>query len=200
MEICRKSVSTYSCRSKCNKKSPERKHVLSREANVISMSPHMPISKTDYELWKTLFQAVGYAVTWCIIIFGWRVNEAQNRQRDQRKDLREQIDLITGFVRNVESDVVSCMLMHSDRARASYWTVYFEVQRIYSDVCRIGVMKKKPVIDALIAYRAAVTEKALPGPDSARQSEVADALLKEVSRKGNELIRAMEDRYAELYP
>jgi hypothetical protein len=154
----------------------------------------------NWDFWRTLVQAVGYAVTWVIVIYGWRVTSRHNNERDLRKDLREQIDLLGELIRQVESDVV-CLLWRRDRGTGTtYWTVYFGVQRISAAVCRHPVLRESPVIGALIAYRIAVTDRALPGPANTQPAQAIEELLQDVSSKGNELIKSLEALYFRRYP
>ncbi len=157
--------------------------------------------ETDWEFYKLIIQGVGYAVTWIIVFVGWQVAHSQNAKRDQRKELRDQVDLLTQHIRTVESDVVTYLTSIDETTSVSYWAIYFGVQRINSSITRIDCFSEKYVIDALIDFRKAVTSKAISGPNSTKPvDQDLDEALKEVSRKSNGLIQVMEARYLNHYP
>lgn len=159
----------------------------------------MTASTVNWDFWRTIVQAVGYAVTWLIVVCGWRVTNRHNHDRDLRKDLREQIDLVGELVRQVEGDLVCLLSRRDQRMGASYWTVYFGVQRIGAAVCRNPLLRESNVVDTLIAYRIAVTSRALPGPATIYISDEVEDVLKLVSSKGNDLMKALDGYYFRRY-
>jgi hypothetical protein len=159
----------------------------------------MTAGTVNWDFWRTIVQAVGYAVTWLIVVYGWRVTNRHNHDRDLRKDLREQIDLVGELVRQVEGDLVCLLSRRYQRMGASYWTVYFDVQRISAAVCRNPLLRESNVVDALIAYRIAVTGHALPGPATVHVVEEVEDVLKLVCGKGNDLMKALDGYYFRRY-
>jgi hypothetical protein len=165
------------------------------------MPVEMSQTADNYENIKIAVQAIGYIVTWLIVLVGWRVNNRQNQNRDERKELRDQINDIAEVIRNVEADVVAYLTTGDGTSTASYWTVYLGVRRVHSTIVRDQVFKTKQIETALIEYRQAITDRAMPGPAApAKNPAELDKDLRQVSKCGNALIKALEERYSEKYP
>ncbi|WP_139232696.1 hypothetical protein [Duganella sp. CF458] len=164
----------------------------------------MPAETTNannlFEFAKIGIQLVGYGVTWGIVFRGWKVSNEQNAKRDDRKELRDLVNDIADSIRNVEADVVS-YLTSTEGKSASYWTVHFGVRQVNASIVGSKIFNTKPINDLLIAYRQAVTDKALQGPDSpALTGHQLSSALRGVSSAGTSLIRGIETRYREIYP
>ncbi len=150
---------------------------------------------------KIAVQVIGYGVTWWIVLAGWRVSNQQNRNRDQRKEIRDQIGIVVDAIREVESNVVAYLTDGEERNVAKYWTVYFGVQQVNSSVVLCALLNSHMVEKYLKLYRQAITDTAMSGPTStAPVGATLDSTLRTVVSSGNGLIRALEDRYRELYP
>lgn len=163
--------------------------------------PAVPSPSDSWECTKIAVQAVGYAVTWMIVFFGWYVSSNQNRSRDERKELRDQINYIAEVIRNVEADAVAYLTLARGSGTVSYWTVYLGVQRVSSTIIRDQVFKTHEISNALIEYRKALTNRAMPGPKAAsKTSDEIDSDLRHVSSSGNALIKALEEHYSKKYP
>lgn len=163
--------------------------------------PAVTSQTVSYEGWKIAIQAAGYIITWLIVFAGWRVNNKQNQSRDDRKELRDQINDIAEVIRNVEADVVAYLIAGAGTPSASYWTVYLGVRRVHSTIVRVPVFKTSHIESALIDYRKAITDRAMPGPNApGKTPEELDQDLRHVSKCGNALIKALEVRYADMYP
>jgi hypothetical protein len=167
----------------------------------------MPVETTSvasgadwWEITKTGIQVVGYVVTWFFVHRGWSESRKQNEDRDERKELRDQINGIASSLRNVEADVVS-YLTSEGATPASYWTVFFGVRQINASVVACTPFATAEIQRALVAYRQAVTDKAAPGPTSVLPTgEKLNTALRGVSSAGVTLVRALENRYREIYP
>jgi CHASE3 domain sensor protein len=150
---------------------------------------------------KLGIQVLGYIVTWGIVFAGWRVNNGQNKQRDERKERRDQIGDITDAIREVESNVVAYLTDSETANASSYWTVYFGVRQVNSSVVLCSLLATQEIDKLLRSYRKAVTDEAMPGPQAAKPTgHKLDAALRVVASSGNSLIRGLESRYRELYP
>ena len=163
--------------------------------------PAVPLPLNNLEEVKVAVQAIGYVVTWLIVCIGWLVNNKQNRSRDERKELRDQINDVAEVIRNVESDAVAYLTVEGGSSAVSYWTVYLGVRRVHSAIVRDKVFKTDQIEDALIEYRKALTDRAMPGPSASPKSPAdLDKDLRYVSSTGNTLIKTLEERYASKYP
>lgn len=150
---------------------------------------------------KVAIQAIGYGVTWLIVCIGWYVNNKQNRSRDERKELRDQINDVAEVIRNVESDAVAFLTVPGGSTTVSYWTVYLGVRRVHSAIVRDKIFKTDIIEQALIEYRKALTDRAMSGPNAASKAPVeVNKDLRHVSSSGNALIKAIEECYTSKYP
>lgn len=165
----------------------------------------MPATPTDtndtMELVKIGIQALGYAVTWAIVLIGWRVNNTQNRKRDDRKELRDQVNDIAEAIRNVEANVVSYLTSADGERTSSYWTVFFGVKQVNASIVSCRQFKTEAISDLLVNYRNSITDKAMPGPNAVLPAGAKlSAVLRDASSAGTSLARGIELRYRELYP
>lgn len=165
----------------------------------------MPVGTTSasdgIEWAKLAIQASGYVITWIFVFIGWKVNSTQNKHRDERKELRDQIVSITDAVREVESNVVSYLTDSGAANASSYWTVYFGVRQVNASVVLCGLLKTLETDKLLRGYRQAITGQAMPGPQAAKPTgQALDSALRAVASAGNSLVRGLENRYRELYP
>lgn len=160
------------------------------------------VTSSSLEVAKIAIQVLGYAVTWGIVFVGWRVNNSQNKRRDERKELRDQIGSIIDAVREVESNVVTYLTEQGGESKdASYWTVYFGVHQVNSSVVLCKLFDTPEIGKRLRSYRQAITDKAMPGPTSVLPTGTQlNSVLRTVSAAGNGLVRELETRYRELYP
>lgn len=153
------------------------------------------------EVAKLVIQVLGYVVTWVIVFAGWRVNNSQNKYRDQRKELRDQIGAIVEAIREVESNAVSYLTDAGESNDASYWTVYFGVHQVNSSIVLCKLLDTPEIGKVLRNYRQAITDKAMPGPTATTPTGVQlNAALRAIAAAGNSLVRALETRYRDLYP
>ena len=163
--------------------------------------PAAQLSPNNMEEVKVGIQAIGYLVTWVIVCVGWFVNNKQNRARDERKELRDQINDIAEVIRNVESDAVAYLTVKGGASTVSYWTVYLGVRRVHSAIVRDKIFKTDKIESTLIDYRKALTNRAMPGPSAPTKSPAdVDKDLRYVSSTGIALIKALEECYGLKYP
>jgi hypothetical protein len=165
------------------------------------VTPAVPSTPDNLAGIRVAIQAVGYVVTWIIVCIGWFVNNKQNRSRDERKELRDQINDIADVIRNVESDAVAYLTHEGNAPTASFWTVYFGVRRVHSTIVRDPIFETDATKLALIEYRKALTDRAMPGPSATAKSPVeTNRDLQHVSSSGNALIKTLEENYSVRYP
>jgi len=160
-----------------------------------------PLEASSLEWLKISIQSLGYIIGWVIVVVGWNVNNAQNRSRDERRDLRDRVNEIAELIRDVESDVVALLTVNEPNAAGRFWTVQFGVQRVNQAIVTSTVFNTPAVSKALINYRAATTEKAISGPTSIpKLQQRRDKDLHQVSKAGLSLVRAIEDVFIAEYP
>jgi len=154
-----------------------------------------------WDVAKVIIQILGYVITWTFVWRGWKESRRQNEDRDERKELRDQINGIASALRNVEADIVSYLTSSDGTTPASYWTVFFGVKQINASVVACTPFKTSEIQRALVAYRQAVTDKAASGPTAALPvGDKLNAALRGVSSAGVSLVMALENRYREVYP
>jgi len=154
-----------------------------------------------WEVAKVAIQVIGYVVTWTFVIRGWKESRTQNADRDERKEIRDQINGVASALRNVEADIVSYLTSTEGALSASYWTVFFGVKQINASVVACAPFKTPEIQRTLIAYRQAVTDKAASGPTATLPTgDRLNAALRGVSSAGVGLVMALENRYREMYP
>lgn len=153
------------------------------------------------EILKIVIQVIGYGVTWAFVHHGWKVANAQNFRRDERKELRDLVTDICDAIRNVEADVVSFLAAADEPKTSSYWTVHFGVRQVNTSLVTCSVLDTARIRNALLSYRQTLTGKVIQGPQSTLPTGVArDTALRDTSKAGADLIRELESRYRELYP
>lgn len=154
-----------------------------------------------WEAAKIIIQIAGYLITWTFVLRGWKESRRQNEDRDERKELRDQINGVASALRNVEADIVSYLTSAAGTSSTSYWTVFFGVKQINASVVACAPFKSSEIQRALVTYRQAVTDKAAAGPTAALPTGAKlDGALRGVSSAGVGLLMALENRYREIYP
>jgi hypothetical protein len=164
--------------------------------------PAVTTSASDsMELTKMGIQAVGYVVTWVIVLIGWGVSNRQNRDRDDRKEMRDHVSSLADSIREVEANVVSYLTDVEGRSASSYWTVHFGVRQVNLMVVSYANFNTGELQKLLRIYRQAITDTAMPGPSTKSPTGAKlDTTLRTVAAAGNGLVRGLESRYRELYP
>jgi len=154
-----------------------------------------------WEVAKVTIQVLGYIITWTFVFKGWKESRRQNGERDERKELRDQINGVASTLRNVESDIVSYLTSAEGATSASYWTVFFGVKQVNASVVACAPFNTPEIQRSLVAYRQAVTDKAAAGPTAAIPSgDKLNSALRGVSSAGVSLVMALENRYRQIYP
>lgn len=165
------------------------------------MPAETPNASDCMEIAKIAIQITGYIVTWLIVFSGWHVNNRHNARRDDRKELRDLVDDISELIRTVESDIVSFLTSTEGPQTSSYWTVQFGVRQVNSAIVGCKVFDTDTLSNLLVAYRQAITDKAIQGPETAlpKGHELSIA-LRGVSSAGTKLVRGLELQYRARYP
>ena len=144
-----------------------------------------------------LIQGVGQAITWLIVLFGWNIVNAQNNQRERRKEVRTSTDRLKERLEKLEQMAIAFHRSDFDSERARL--IQGELQRISQTAIRTGLLTTVDYNRFTVDLRRSITLKNF---DSTSHIilPLSDPLLDRISCAINNIIEALEDGFSRKYP
>lgn len=142
--------------------------------------------------------SVAQIVSWLLIISGWLVINRQHNQREDRKELRTQLDKLIALLISLEGDAISYHLANEIES-SSARNIKVKLKRVSHSVRHLSLGKVTDVNRRVISLRRAITLENFDTVHHTPQDPRSD-LVDAINHSLDELVNYLEDAFRQKYP